>query len=218
MVGNVPPVGMGVDEGEHSSTIEIPASLCSEDRSPSDRNAKDRLWPPGFHTQNSEGHHAPRSFRRANRLNLLIVRTRDQPGFGRHGASGSSCRRSALHTQLHFEVPEFRPGLSCFDCAVLVLGNCGRPLRYLANEFRISMVIEAYNPILQYSDEVKATKHLYCCSRDADTTFLGFWSFHCRPQSGRQASGFAIHSHFLRFLFPNIACLAGRDRFRGLRI
>src|SRR5262249_42863834 len=34
-----------------SSTIEIPASLRSEGRSPSDRNAKDRLWPPSFHTQ-----------------------------------------------------------------------------------------------------------------------------------------------------------------------
>ena len=33
---------------------------------------------------------------------------------------------------------------------------------------------------------MKATKHPYFCSRDGDTT-LGFWSFHCRPQSGRQA-------------------------------
>jgi hypothetical protein len=71
------------------------------------------------------------------------------------------------------------------------------------------LLIEAYNPILQYSGEVKATKHPYCCSRDADTTFLDFWSFHCRPQSGRQASGFAIYSHFHRATKPGWVIAAG---------
>ena len=125
--GYVPPVGMGVDEGEHFLHNRDTSSLRSEDPFAfgSERQGS-TLASRLSDTQNCEGSHAPRSFRRANRHNLLIVRTRDQPGFGRYGASGSSCRRSAVHAQQHFEVPEFRPGLSCFNCAVLVLGNCGR--------------------------------------------------------------------------------------------
>ena len=125
----MPPVGMGVDEGEHFlhnrdtsvATLRGPFAFGSERQG---STLASRL----SDTQNCEGPHAPRSFRRANRHNLLIVRTRDQPGFGRRGASGSSCSRSAAHAQQHFEVPEFCPGLSCLNCAVLVLGNCGPPI------------------------------------------------------------------------------------------
>jgi hypothetical protein len=33
-----------------------------------------------------------------------------------------------VHAQHHFKVPEFSPGLSCFNCAVLLVGNCGPPI------------------------------------------------------------------------------------------
>ena len=123
--GNVPPVGMALTKANTSSTIEIPASLRSEDRSPSDRNAEDRLWPPGFHTQDCEGPRASRSFRRANRHNLLIVRTRDQPGFGRRGASGSSCRKVGGARAAAFRGAGVLPGLVVLE----LRGACARQLR-----------------------------------------------------------------------------------------
>ena len=126
--GNVPPVGMALTKANTSSTIEIPASLRSEDRSPSDRNAKDRLWPPGFHTKIAKDPvHRGHSVEQTGTICSLSEHETSR-ALGDAVHQDPPAARSAAHAQQHFEVPEFCPGLSCLNCAVLVLGNCGPPI------------------------------------------------------------------------------------------
>ena len=100
--GNAPPVGMGVDEGEHFlhnrdtsvATLPGPFAFGSERQG---STLASRL----SDTQNCEGPHAPRSFSRANRHNLLIVRTGDHRAFSDTvhqdpPAAGRRCTRSII--------------------------------------------------------------------------------------------------------------------------